>query len=78
MAAGATTTITGSFSTSPGALLALITNVLNACSTTWGTYAAFTFGSGSSLNFHLTGRDDRRSIRTAFGTPPENRPRAHG
>ncbi len=49
--AGATTTITGSFSTSPAALLTLVTNVLNACSSTWGPYAAFTFGSGSSLNF---------------------------
>ncbi len=48
---GATTTITGSFSTSPAALLTLITNVLNTCSLTWGPYAAFTFGSGSSLNF---------------------------
>ncbi len=48
---GATTTITGSFSTSPAALLTLITNVVNACSSTWGPYAAFTFGSGSSLNF---------------------------
>jgi len=49
--AGATTTITGSFATSPAALLTLITNVLNTCSSTWGPYAAFTFGSGSSLNF---------------------------
>lgn len=49
--AGATTTISGSFATSPAALLTLITNVLNTCSLTWGPYAAFTFGSGSSLNF---------------------------
>jgi hypothetical protein len=29
----------------------LITNVLYACSSTWGPYSAFTFGSGSSLYF---------------------------
>jgi hypothetical protein len=28
----------------------LITNVLNTCSSTWGPYATFTFGSGSSLD----------------------------
>jgi hypothetical protein len=49
--AGATTTITGSFASSPAALLTLITNVLNTCSSTWGPYAAFTFGAGSSLFF---------------------------
>ncbi len=49
--AGATTTITGSFFTSPLALLTLITNILNTCSSTWGPYSAFTFGAGSSLNF---------------------------
>jgi hypothetical protein len=47
---GATTTITGSFASSPAALLTLITNVLNTCSSTWGPYSAFTFGSGSFLN----------------------------
>ncbi len=47
---GATTTITGSFASSPAALLTLITNVVNACSSTWGPYAGFTFGAGSSLN----------------------------
>lgn len=47
---GATTTITGSFASSPAALLTLVTNVLDTCSSTWGPYSAFTFGSGSSLN----------------------------
>jgi hypothetical protein len=48
---GATTHITGSFASSPAALLTLITIVLYACSSTWGPYSAFTFGSGSSLYF---------------------------
>ncbi len=48
---GATTTIVGSFATSPSALLSLITNVVNACSSTWGPYAGFTFGTGSYLDF---------------------------
>ena len=64
---GATTTITGSFASSPAALQALVTNVVYACSSTWGPYSAFTFGSPSSLNITYEPEVFRHPV---AGTPP--------
>ena len=48
---GATIAATGSFSAPPpAAVLAMVTNIVGACSATWGPYAAYTFGPGSSLS----------------------------
>ena len=48
---GATIAATGSFSVPlPPAVLAMVTNIVGACSATWGPYAAYTFGVGSSLS----------------------------
>jgi hypothetical protein len=48
MPATATTTITGSFHTALNALINLDSNIVNACSATWGPYPTFTFGLTSS------------------------------
>lgn len=46
--ATATTVITGSFATSANALINLDSNILNTCSSTWGPYPGFSFGTVSS------------------------------
>ncbi|HVC71336.1 MAG TPA: hypothetical protein VNC61_13860 [Acidimicrobiales bacterium] len=48
---GATVAATGSFSSPPPTfLLSMVTNIVSACSTTWGPYPGYTFGTGSSLS----------------------------
>ena len=48
---GATIAATGSFSAPPPpAVLAMVTNIVGACSAGWGPYAHYTFGAGSSLS----------------------------
>ncbi len=48
---GATIAATGSFSAPPPpAILAMVTNIVGVCSATWGPYAHYTFGVGSSLS----------------------------
>jgi hypothetical protein len=48
MPASATTTITGSFATATHALINLDSNIVNTCSSTWGPYPIFSFGTVSS------------------------------
>jgi hypothetical protein len=46
--ATATTTITGSFATDLNALINLDSNIVNTCSSAWGPYPVFNFGTVSS------------------------------
>jgi hypothetical protein len=46
---GATMTATGSFSTPGTGTVTLLTNIVSACSSTWGPYPTFTFGAGSTV-----------------------------
>jgi len=46
---GATMVATGSFSTPGTGTVTLLTNIVTACSATWGPYATFTFGAGSNI-----------------------------
>ncbi len=46
---GATMTATGSFSTPGTGTVSLLTNIVSACSATWGPYPTFTFGIGSNV-----------------------------
>jgi hypothetical protein len=46
---GATMTATGSFSAPGTGTVTLLTNIVKACSATWGPYAAFTFNPASSV-----------------------------
>ena len=46
---GATMTATGSFSTPGTGTVSLLTNIVSACSATWGPYPTFTFGTGSNI-----------------------------
>jgi len=47
---GATMTATGSFSTPGTGTVSLLTNIVTACSATWGPYAAFTFNPSSYVS----------------------------
>ncbi len=48
---GATIAATGSFSAPlPPAVIAMVTNIVGTCSSTWGPYGAYTFGAGSFLS----------------------------
>jgi hypothetical protein len=46
---GATMTATGSFATPGTGTVTLLTNIVSACSSTWGPYPTFTFGTGSTI-----------------------------
>ena len=46
---GATMTATGSFSTPGTGTVTLLTNIVTACSATWGPYPTFTFNPGSTV-----------------------------
>lgn len=46
---GATMTATGSFSTPGTGTVALLTNIVSACSATWGPYSSFMFNPGSTV-----------------------------
>jgi len=46
---GATMTATGSFSIPGTGTVTLLTNIVSACSASWGPYPSFTFGIGSSV-----------------------------
>jgi len=46
---GATMTATGSFSTPGTGTVTLLTNIVAACSATWGPYPTFTFNPGSTV-----------------------------
>lgn len=48
---GATVVVAGSFSSPPPTfLLSMLTNIVSTCSSTWGPYPGYTFGTGSSLS----------------------------
>lgn len=47
---GATMTATGSFSTPGTGTVTLLTNIISACSSTWGPYPTFTFNPSSSIS----------------------------
>jgi hypothetical protein len=47
---GATMTATGSFSTPGTGTVTLLTNIVSACSSTWGPYPTFTFNPSSSIS----------------------------
>ncbi len=46
---GATMTATGSFSTPGTGTVTLLTNIVSACSATWGPYQTFSFNPGSTV-----------------------------
>lgn len=48
---GATVGVTGSFSSPPPTFaLSMVTNIVSTCSSTWGPYPNYTFGTGSNLS----------------------------
>lgn len=48
---GATVAASGSFSSPPPSfVLSMLTNIVSLCSTTWGPYPGYVFGTGSSLS----------------------------